>query len=94
MSALNCRDLSTLRVITDQDLSEVGPALRAAGLGYVTDAGTAMLDVYELARLTGHDDHDAKWEAMLSFAASRGWLIDERLLAAHLEREESTSSQA
>lgn len=65
-------------------------ALRRTGTGSLAEDGTALLDVGVLharARVAaGAPDWDARWRAMLDYAARKGWLsADGTLLQAHVE---------
>jgi hypothetical protein len=82
-------DLGRLHVATDLDPTSAGAALREAGLGEVGEDGAARLDVtalHDRARAVAtRDDWDEGWQAMIGYAASKGWASsDGSTVQAHL----------
>lgn len=69
---------------------DIEAALHATGLGSCADQGRVLLDVEQLrarARAAAtHSDWDTAWQAMISYAATKGWLTaGGRSLVAHIE---------
>ena len=84
-------DLRSLKVVVHPG---DGGTLDAAldGIGRLAETGDAFLEVAALKRLAGAAAQDPKWlaefDAMVSYAASRGWVDDEgQALQAHCEWE-------
>ncbi|SFL89137.1 hypothetical protein [Geodermatophilus ruber] len=76
-----------LGAVTDGEADRV---LREAGLGRVQDAETGILDVAALrsaaAAQASTEDWDRRWDGMLEYAGSKGWLVDDGAgLQVHVE---------
>ena len=83
-------DLKRLHVLATAAL-DVDLALRESGLGSQESGGRVLLDIARLraAALGNASDPDwpASWDAMVAYAASKGWLADDgAALVAHVER--------
>lgn len=83
-------DCTRLHVATSLASDTVDGALRAAGIGRLEGGDHALLDVatlHDRARAAAQEpDWDAKWEKMIGYAASKGWLSDDGgAVAAHVE---------
>jgi hypothetical protein len=83
-------DLSRLHLavgaVTDEEADQ---ALRDAGLGRLTGADTALLDVAALRRAAEGSstapDWSGRWDRMLEVARSSGWLDDDGSVRVHVE---------
>lgn len=83
-------DLTRLHVATRLDADAVNEVLVRLRAGCLTDDGSTLLD---LAFLRVHaeaggvgDDWGERWQAMIDYAARKGWLsADGRLVRAHVE---------
>ena len=86
-NADNCDDLDVLARGTSRD--EVTRQLARTGLGALADDGTVALDVAALHTLASRaaisSDWQQSWDAMISYAATKGWLsADGAQVLAHL----------
>ena len=83
-------DLKRLHVLAPAGL-DVDQSLRASDLGSQDPDGRVLLDVAALRAaaqpLSGDSSWPTGWEAMVAYAAGRGWLAaDGAALVAHVER--------
>ena len=83
-------DLERLHVLATAAV-DVGRVLRDSGLGSQESEGRVLLDIARLraAALAQASDPSwpAGWDAMVAYAASKGWLADDgAALVAHVER--------
>jgi hypothetical protein len=85
----DCRRLHL--AVDGLDTEAAGAALRRAGTGELVDDGNARLDVAALRALAEPlataPDWPQQWDAMLAYAATKGWLSpDARTVGVHVER--------
>lgn len=83
-------DLKRLHVLAPEGL-DVDRALRASGLGSQDPDGRVLLDIRALRAaalaLASGPRWPEGWDAMVAYAASKGWLADDgSALVAHVER--------
>ncbi|GAA4523233.1 hypothetical protein [Amycolatopsis samaneae] len=82
-------DCTRLHVASELDPAATGAALREAGLGELADGrDDARLSVEALRAAASRDpvgeDWPGRWDAMLAYAARKGWLDGEKVTA-HVE---------
>ena len=83
-------DCTRLHVSTALDPSAVDEALRCSDTGHLREDGTALLVLDTLrarARAAVESpDWDDRWQAMVGYAAAKGWLSPDRThVEAHVE---------
>lgn len=91
IDVLDAALLTGLSAITDLDVDSAVAALVATGIAHPGRGGIehVWFDVAELARLAAPDDvpgWQVKYDAMIDYAASKGWTdADRSFVRAHLE---------
>jgi hypothetical protein len=84
-------DCTRFHVQVGEGVDDVGARLSAASAGTMADDDHAWVHVAAVRRLaTGHvaEDWSTRFDAMLAYARSKGWLdADGSAIRAHLERD-------
>jgi hypothetical protein len=76
---------------TEYDDAQIAAALRHSSAGYLADNGAMISAMWIKAEAQPTAAWLASFQAMLSYAESRGWLADDgESIAAHIERSTDT----
>ncbi len=93
VSVVQAHDCTRLHIAVDGlDDAGAGAVLHQVDLGHPGESGHAWLEISALrewARASAAAEWDDRFDAMLSYARSKGWTDESgRMLAAHIERRE------